>query len=122
LAGPRTKTTSTGRAKRWLEFGFTTLTFPLVLLIYLVAAVWLLPYVLLSKAYRMHLKEARAKHRQEGWNMSPFSRQFASLDVTDFLTLPFKPIFAFMDWVERRPSARPLRSLKSPESLKKERI
>ncbi len=108
--------------KRGLEVGFATLTFPLVLLIYLAAALWLLPYVLLSKPYRMHLREARLKHREEGWNTSPFSRQLASLDVADFLVLPFKPIFAFMDWVERRPSTRSLRGLKSSESLKKERI
>ena len=91
-------------------------------MIYLVAALWLLPYVLLSKPYRLHLKEARQRHREEGLSASPFSRQLASLDVTDFLTLPFKPIFAFMDWVERRPQIRPLRDLKTEKSLKDEHI
>ncbi len=91
------------RAKRWLEIGFATLTFPLVLLIYVSAAIWLLPYVLLSKPYRLHLAEARKRRREEWPSLSPFSRQLASLDVTDFLTLPFRPIFAFLDWLERRP-------------------
>jgi hypothetical protein len=101
----------TGRAKQGLIFLFATLTFPFVLLIYLVAALWLLPYLLVSKAYRVHLKQARVRYREEGYSSAPFSRQLGSLDVTEFLTLPFKPIFAFMDWVERRPQAR------SPKAL-----
>ncbi|OGF55265.1 MAG: hypothetical protein A2Z21_09290 [Candidatus Fraserbacteria bacterium RBG_16_55_9] len=108
---------------RWLEFAFATLTFPFVLLIYLVAALWLLPYVLLSKPYRLHWKETRQHQREEeGPSASPFSRQLASLRVAGFLALPIKPIFAFMDWVERRPTVRPLRSLKIEKPLKDEHI
>ena len=121
FTGPSATAPFQGRAKRWLELGFATFTFPFVLLIYVVAALWLLPYVLLSKPYRLHLKEARRKQKEEGWTASPFSRQLASIDVTDFLTMPFKPIFSFMDWVERRPTARPIRRLKVEKPLKDER-
>jgi len=88
---------------------FTVLTFPLVVLISLAAALSLLPYVLLCKPYRVHLKEVRERQRQTEKPMaSPsafFPWQFSELDVTDFLSLPFRLAFAFMDRVERGPQA-----------------
>jgi hypothetical protein len=105
---------SAGRPGRFLIRGFALLTFPLVLLIYLMAVLSLLPYVLLSKPYRLHLREVRRCKRGEWHSLNPFSGQLASFDVTDFLTLPFKPVFDFMDRLEHRPArssqaeARPL--------------
>jgi hypothetical protein len=109
-------------AERLIVRGFAVITFPLVVLICLAAAIWLLPYLLLSKPYRLHLREARRARRteREAWAAhDPFSRQLASLDVLDFLRLPFEPIFAFLDWLEKHPRRWGLphvRPLKSPAS------
>jgi hypothetical protein len=100
---------------------FAVLTFPLVLLIYLSAALWLLPYVLLSKPYRLYLKDARQSRRgqRSPWlSPDPFSRQLGQLDLMHFLSLPFEPIFAFLDWLESRPSRRTARPLTPTESVR----
>jgi len=97
------------RVSLWVH-GFTLLTLPLVLLIYLAAALSLLPYVLLCKPYRMHLVEVRRRTQSERCGLELFPWQLASLDVTDFLSLPFRLIFAFMDQAEKRLQTRPLRS------------
>ena len=90
------------RAKTIAVRFFTILTFPFVVLIYLVAAIWLTPYLLLSKPYRQHLKqEARAK-RDLDWGADQFSGQLSSLAVPAFLTLPFKPIYAFMEFLGKK--------------------
>lgn len=86
------------RAKNIAVRFFTILTFPFVLFIYLVAAIWLLPYLLLSKTYRSHLKDAAHMHSETG----EFPDQFSELAVPDFLTLPFKPIFSFMEWLGQK--------------------
>ena len=85
---------------------FTLITFPLVVLIWLAAAIWLLPYLLVSKPYRLHLRETRQSRqaKQSPWPSSdPFSGQLGSLDVLDFLRLPYAPVFAFLDWLDRGP-------------------
>jgi hypothetical protein len=93
------------RAKNIAVRFFTILTFPFVLFMYLVAAIWLLPYLLLSKTYRSHLKSASHLHRETG----EFPDQFSELAVPDFLILPFKPIFSFMNWLGQKQS-KPRRS------------
>jgi hypothetical protein len=92
--------------ERFIVQAFTLITLPLVVLIWLTAALWLLPYILLSKPYRLHLREARRSRQAErvAWSsVDPFSRQLGSLDVLDFLRLPYAPVFAFLDWLDRRP-------------------
>jgi len=110
------------RLSLWVH-GFTLLTLPLVLLIYLAAALSLLPYVLLCKPYRMHLVEVRRRTQSERSGLELFPWQLASLDVTDFLSLPFRLVFAFMDQAEKRlqapslpsaPPSRPLTQLHGP--------
>jgi len=94
------------RPAHLLVQGFTLLTFPLVLLIYLAATLSLLPYVLLCKPYRLHLAEVRRRARGERSSLEIFPWQLASLDVPDFLSLPFRLVFAFMDQAEERFQAR----------------
>ncbi len=95
------------RAKSIFIRFFTILTFPLVVLIYLAAAIWLLPYLLLSKPYRQHMKQeaeaAKSAHEKNlDWQAEEFSGQLSSLAVPAFLTLPFKPIYAFMEFLGKR--------------------
>ena len=105
---PRAPATPSGlkpRLKQLFIRAFTVLTFPLVVLISLAAALSLLPYVLLCKPYRVHLKEVRERQRPTASPSAFFPWQFSELDVTDFLSLPFRLAFAFMDRVERGPQA-----------------
>lgn len=119
LAWKRSSSPPKRRVSLWVH-GFTLLTLPLVLLIYLAAALSLLPYVLLCKPYRMHLVEVRRRAQNERCGLELFPWQLASLDVTDFLSLPFRLVFAFMDQAEKRlqapslPSVAPSNPLKQP--------
>jgi hypothetical protein len=90
------------RAKVLVIRFFTILTFPFVIFICLVSAIWMLPYLLLSRPYRAHLqKEAHGRTRLD-WQGRKVSGQLSSLAVPAFLTLPFKPIFAFMEFLGKR--------------------
>ena len=94
--------TSKVQAKNLAIRFFTILTFPLVLFMMLVAALWLLPILLLSKPYRMQLKQAAGTHAS-GWDHgSQFSQELSDISMPQFMLTPFKPVFSFMNWIGKR--------------------
>ncbi|MBI1730924.1 hypothetical protein HY229_05820 [Candidatus Acetothermia bacterium] len=90
------------RAKILVIRFFTILTFPFVILICLVSAIWMLPYLMLSRPYRAHLqKEAHGRTKLD-WQGRKVSSQLSSLALPAFLTLPIKPISAFIEFLGKR--------------------
>jgi len=95
------------RAKNLVVRFFTIITFPLVLFMMLVAAIWLLPYLLLSKSYRTQLLKAHKEDTEADWHsVGTFSTQLSALSLPEFMLTPFRPVLSFMDWLGQKRTKR----------------